>query len=103
MSARNGELRYDYEIYIGTSPERVWQALADGDLTQQYAFGTRFEGRLAKGARYAFVGDQAFKSVDGEILEVSPQKRLVLSWSAHWDAAVDEDPPSRVTYEPPRQ
>jgi uncharacterized protein YndB with AHSA1/START domain len=47
MSARNGELRYDYEIYIGSSPERVWQALADGDLTQQYAFGTRFEGRLA--------------------------------------------------------
>jgi uncharacterized protein YndB with AHSA1/START domain len=26
-------------------------------------------------------------------------KRLTLSWRAHWDAAVAKDPPSRVTYE----
>jgi uncharacterized protein YndB with AHSA1/START domain len=37
--------------------------------------------------------------VDGEILELEPQKRLVMSWSAHWDDAAAKDRPSRVTYE----
>ena len=99
MPGQNGKLRYDYEIYIGASPAKVWRALADGDMTQHYAFGTRFRGDLAKGAPYVFLGPESSTAVDGEILDVLPQKRLVLSWSAHWDAAVDQDPPSRVTYE----
>jgi uncharacterized protein YndB with AHSA1/START domain len=99
MHTRNGAPRYDYEIYIGASPDQVWEALCDGDLTQQYAFGTRFEGRLATGEPYAFVDDRAFRSVEGEILEVAPKTRLVLTWRARWDPAVEQDPPSRVTYE----
>ena len=99
MAGKNGKLRYDYEIFIGAPTAKVWRALADGEMTQHYAFGTRFEGKLAKGAPYAFLGPDSAKSVEGEILDVMPEKKLVLSWSAHWDAAVDRDPPSRVTYE----
>jgi uncharacterized protein YndB with AHSA1/START domain len=77
----------------------VWRALAVADMTQQYLFGTRFDGKLAKGAPYAYLADDAFKAVDGEILEVTPNKRLVMSWRAHWDAAVHQDRASRVTYE----
>jgi uncharacterized protein YndB with AHSA1/START domain len=99
MSAHNGKPRFDYEIHIGTSPDAVWHALADADMTQHYLFGTRFDGTLAKGAPYAYLAENAFKAVDGEILEVMPNTRLVMSWRAHWDAAVENDPPSRVTYE----
>lgn len=99
MSARNGKPRFDYEIHIGATADRVWHALADADLTQQYVFGTRFEGRLAKGAPYAYLAENGVKAVDGEILEVTPNKRLVMSWRAHWDATVNQDAPSRVTYD----
>jgi uncharacterized protein YndB with AHSA1/START domain len=99
MSSRNGKPRYDYQIHINASPDEVWRALSDGDMTRHYAFGTRFEGSLTKGAPYAFLTDEAVKCVHGEILDVKLNERLVMSWSAHWDAAVDKDPPSRVTYD----
>ena len=99
MSTTNGKPRYSYEIHICAPTDRVWKALYDGDLTEKYVYGTRFEGKLVKGSPYAFVGDKSFRVVDGKVLEVVPPKRLVLSWSAHWDAEVEKDRPSRVTYE----
>jgi uncharacterized protein YndB with AHSA1/START domain len=62
-------------------------------------YGTRLQTTLKKGAPYAYLGDGDFTVVDGEILEVDPEKKLALSWSAHWDEASGKDKPSRVTYE----
>src|SRR6185436_9448345 len=90
---------YRYEIYIGVPPHDVWRGLTDGELTKHYAWGTRLQTSLAQGAPYAFVGDGDWKVVDGEVLEVQPQRRLVLSWRAHWDDATAGDRASRVTYE----
>ena len=95
----SNKLAYTYEIYIGAPVDRVWAGLIDGDITKKYVYGTRFDGKLKKGARYAYVGDGDFKVVDGEILDVEPGKRLVMTWRAHWDDSVVKDPPSRVTYE----
>jgi uncharacterized protein YndB with AHSA1/START domain len=93
------KLSYTYDIYIGAPAAAVWTGIVDGQMTKHYAYGTRFEAALRKGAPYAFVGDGGFKMVDGEILEVEPEKRLIMSWSAHWDDAAAKDRPSRVTYE----
>ena len=94
----SNKLAYTYEIYIGVPVDRVWAGLIDGDITKKYVYGTRFDGKLKKGAPYAYVGDGDFKVVDGEILEVEPGKRLVMTWKAHWDDSVAKDPPSSVTY-----
>jgi uncharacterized protein YndB with AHSA1/START domain len=99
MSTNGGRPVYSYEIYIGAPASRVWQGLVDADLTRQYVYGTRFDGRLEKGATYAYLGDGEFKVVDGEILDVEPGKRLAMSWRAHWDEATSKDRASRVTYE----
>ena len=93
------KLAYTYDIYIGAPAAAVWRGIVDGEMTKHYAYGTRLDTTLKKGAPYAFVGDGGFKLVDGEILEVEPDKRLVISWSAHWDDAVAKDRPSRVIYE----
>jgi uncharacterized protein YndB with AHSA1/START domain len=90
---------YQYEIYVNAAPEKVWQGLTDSDFTQQYVYGTRLQSKFTKGSPYAFVGDGQFTVVDGEILEIEPNRRLALTWRAHWDEAVSHDPPSRVTYE----
>lgn len=95
--SKNIEISYD--IYIGEPAAKVWKGIVDGDLTRHYVYGTRFEGKLKKGAPYAYLGDGGFKVVDGEILEIDPEKRLTMTWSAHWDETVAKDRPSRVTYE----
>jgi uncharacterized protein YndB with AHSA1/START domain len=92
-------LAFTYDIYIGAPAAKVWKGIVDGEMTKHYVYGTRLESKLKKGAPYAYMGDGDFKVVDGEILEVEPEKRLVMSWSAHWDESVSKDRPSRVTYE----
>jgi len=93
------QVQYGYEIYIGAPIEKVWQGLTDADFTRQYVYGTRLQSSLKKGSTYAFVGDGDFKVVDGKIIEVEPNRRLAMTWRAHWDANVSKDPESRVTYE----
>jgi len=92
-------LQIAYDIYIGAPATEVWKGIVDGDMTKQWVHGTRLDSKLKKGSPYAYVGEGNFKVVDGEILEIEPEKRLVMSWKARWDDSVAKDRPSRVTYE----
>ncbi len=95
----NGNIEYSYELYIAAPPEKVWKGLTDGETTKRYFYGTCLQSTLKKDSPYAYVGDGDFKVVDGRILEIEPERRLVMTWSAHWDETVTKDPASRVTYE----
>jgi uncharacterized protein YndB with AHSA1/START domain len=95
--AKNVEFTYD--IYIAAPVAKVWKGIVDGEMTKHYVYGTRLQSKLKKGAPYAYVGDGEFKVVDGEIVEIEPEKRLVMSWKAHWDDSVAKDRPSRVSYQ----
>ena len=77
----------------------MWRGIIDGEMTKHYVYGTRLESKLKKGASYAYVGEGGFKVVDGEILKIEPEKRLVRSWKAHWDDSVSKDREPRVAYE----
>jgi hypothetical protein len=54
---------------------------------------------VQKGAPISCFGDREFNIVDGEIVEVKPQERLVTTFQAHWDEKVSKDKPSRVAWE----
>jgi uncharacterized protein YndB with AHSA1/START domain len=98
-AVKNNQTQYSYELYINAPVGKVWKGLVDGDLTKQYVYGTRLQSNLKKGSSYAYVGEGNFTAVDGQILEVEPEKRLAMTWRAHWGEAVSKDPASRVTYE----
>jgi len=94
----NTRLSYSYDIYIAAPAAAVWRGLVDGEMTKHYVYGTRIETTLKKDTSYGYkAGD--FSVVDGAILDVDPEKRLVMTWNAHWDERVSKDPASRVTYE----
>ena len=76
--AKNVEFTYD--IYVGAPVAKVWKGIVDGEMTKHYVYGTRLQSKLKKGAPYAYVGDGEFKVVDGEIVEIEPEKRLVMSY-----------------------
>src|SRR5690242_9558412 len=94
-----GTLRHVYEITIRTTPERLWQALTDGDLTVQYFHGNRFEGEIAPGAPYRSVMADGQLARDGTILEADPPRRLVMSWHVRYAEELEAEGPSRVTWE----
>jgi uncharacterized protein YndB with AHSA1/START domain len=87
-----------FEIYIKTTPERLWQAITDPDERAVYTFGVRVESEWTPGSRYdgAGAGNLIF---GGENLEVDPPRRLVQSFDALWSDEVKAEGTSRVTWE----
>ncbi|MGH3092921.1 MAG: ArsR/SmtB family transcription factor [Gaiellaceae bacterium] len=89
-----------FEIYIKTTPERLWEAITDADLRSQYSFGVRVESDWTAGSRYEGVHPQAPAPIsEGENLEVDPPRRLVQSFNALWSDEVKAEGTSRVTWE----
>jgi uncharacterized protein YndB with AHSA1/START domain/DNA-binding transcriptional ArsR family regulator len=88
-----------YEIFIRTTPERLWQALTDGELTKQYYHGTAVRTDLEVGKPFNYVDDEEQTVLAGEVLEVDPPRRLVTTFNALWSPDTAADPPSRITYE----
>ena len=88
-----------YEIYIRTSPERLWQALTDGELTKQYYYGTEIRSDMQVGSPFRYFDGEENVLLDGQILEIDPPRRLVTTFTALWSPDVAADPPSKLTWE----
>jgi uncharacterized protein YndB with AHSA1/START domain len=86
-----------YVTYIATTPDKVWQALIDGELTRQY-WKHENVSDFKPGSRWEHVADDAQRTVKlvGKVLESVPNQRLVLTWG---DVADGEESSknSRVT------
>jgi uncharacterized protein YndB with AHSA1/START domain len=89
-----------YEIYIKTTPERLWEAITDPESRAQYSFGVRVESDWNVGSAYESVHPAAAAAISsGENLEVDPPRRLVQSFNALWSDEVKREGTSRVTWE----
>jgi uncharacterized protein YndB with AHSA1/START domain/DNA-binding transcriptional ArsR family regulator len=89
-----------FEIYIKTTPERLWEAITDSEMRQKYNFGVGVESDWSPGSRYKGVHPQASAALaEGENLEVDPPRRLVQSFTALWSDDVKREGTSRVTWE----
>jgi uncharacterized protein YndB with AHSA1/START domain len=89
-----------FEIYIKTTPERLWEAITDPDLRSQYTFGMRVESDWTPGSRFQGTHPMAPGPLtEGENLEVDPPRRLVQSFNALWSDDVKAEGTSRVTWE----
>jgi uncharacterized protein YndB with AHSA1/START domain len=89
-----------FEIYIKTTPERLWKAITDAELRSKYHFGTETRSDWTTGSRYEQVGSDGSQVLsEGENLEVDPPRRLVQSLRAVWGEDVKSEGTSRVTWE----
>jgi uncharacterized protein YndB with AHSA1/START domain len=89
-----------FEIYIKTTPERLWEAITEAELRQKYNFGVGVSSDWTPGSRYEAVHPGAgIKISEGENLEVDPPRRLVQSFTALWSDDVKDEGTSRVTWE----
>jgi uncharacterized protein YndB with AHSA1/START domain len=89
-----------FEIYIKTTPERLWEAITDSDMRSKYTFGVGVDSDWTPGSRYKGGHPLAPSGItEGENLEVDPPSRLVQSFNALWSDEVRAEGPSRVTWE----
>ena len=87
-----------FEIYIKTTPERLWKAITDTEMRRKYTFGAVVTSDWTPGSRYQGVG-RGTPIFEGENLEVDPPRRLVQSFKALWGEDVKSEGTSRVTWE----
>jgi uncharacterized protein YndB with AHSA1/START domain len=88
-----------FEIYIKTTPERLWQAIVDGEMRRQYTFGAAVTSEWEPGSPWKLATGQGFQIAGGENLEVDAPRRLVQSFTALWSDDVQGEGTSRVTWE----
>jgi len=89
-----------FEIYIKTTPERLWEAITDPELRAKYTFGVGVESDWTNGSHYRAVHAASGTAIsEGENLEVDPPRRLVQSFNALWGEDVKSEGTSRVTWE----
>ena len=89
-----------FEIYIKTTPERLWEAITDpaSALAVQLRRADRLR-LLAPAASYRSGVPGVVDIAEGENLEVDPPRRLVQSFRALWSDDVRAAGESRVTWE----
>jgi len=89
-----------FEIYIKTTPERLWEAITDPEIRSKYNFGARQTSDWTPGSRFEMIAPGAPGPLgEGVNLEVDPPRRLVQSMVALWGEDVKSEGTSRVTWE----
>jgi len=88
-----------FEIYIKTTPERLWEAITDPKLRAKYSFGVETHSDWTPGSSYKGSVPGVVDIAEGENLEVDPPRRLVQSFTALWSDEVRSFGASRVTWE----
>ena len=89
-----------FEIYIRTTPERLWEAITDADIRAKYNFGAGVKSEWKVGSSIEMGKPLADGLLgDGEVLEIDPPKRLVHTMRALWGDDVKSEGFSRVTWD----
>ncbi|MEY9934620.1 uncharacterized protein YndB with AHSA1/START domain/DNA-binding MarR family transcriptional regulator [Catenulispora sp. GP43] len=89
-----------FEIYIRTTPERLWEAITDPDIRAKYHFGLEVESDWTRGSRYELRHPAAERPIiEGENLVVDPPRRLVQTMRALWGPQAEAAGTTRVTWE----
>ncbi len=88
-----------FEIYIKTTPERLWEAITSEEMRKRYSFGVGTVSDWTPGSEYRSSVPGVIDIAGGENLEVDPPRRLVQSFTALWSEDVRREGTSRVTWE----
>jgi uncharacterized protein YndB with AHSA1/START domain len=88
-----------YVTYIRTTAEKLWRALVEPEFTRQFYFGMVIESEWKAGAAWRTVGSDSAVKDSGEIVEIDPPRRLVLTWRNEFRPEMKEEGDSRMSYE----
>ena len=91
--------RFVYVTYIRTTPEKLWKALLDPEFTRRFWNETWQDCEWKPGATWRLMIPDGRVADAGEVVEIEPQRRLVLRWRNEFMPELREEGYSRMTYE----
>jgi len=88
-----------FEVFIKTTPERLWEAITDPEQRGKYSFGIATRSDWTPGSEYTAGIPGAVEIAAGRNLEVDPPRLLVQTFDALWSEEVKAEGTTRVTWE----
>jgi uncharacterized protein YndB with AHSA1/START domain len=88
-----------YAIYIAASPEKVWEALTNGELSRKYFFGNAVEVDLRVGGAYVVRQADGSVHITGQVIACVPLRKLTVTFNVNWPQLIEKLGPTLVTYE----
>lgn len=84
-----------YEVYIDAPPQKVWDAITDGEATVRYFYGTRVESSWEPGSAVVYRYPDGTKAAEGTVIAAEPGRRLEMTFLPLWDPQLTEEGPAR--------
>ncbi len=88
-----------FEVFIKTTPERLWKAITDPQERAKYSFGVAVDSDWTEGSGYSSGIPGVVDIASGENVTVDPPRLLVQSFNALWSDDVKAQGTTRVTWE----
>ncbi len=90
---------FQYETWIRTTSQQLWEAITSPEFTRQYFHGMAIDSDWVPGSPVRFRYPDGRVGVEGEIIESQPYCRLAYTWRFLHDSALAAEQPSRVDWE----
>jgi uncharacterized protein YndB with AHSA1/START domain/DNA-binding transcriptional ArsR family regulator len=88
-----------FEVFIKTTPERLWEAITDPEQRKRYSFGVETHSDWSAGSEYTAAVPGVVDIASGTNLQVDPPRLLVQTFDALWSEDVRAQGTTRVTWE----
>ncbi len=90
-----GGPKLEYQVYIRTTPDKLWEAITKPEHTRGYFYGLAVKSDWKPGSPIQHQSPDGQAALDGKVIEVNRGKKLVTTFSQ----AGFQDRPSRVTWD----
>ena len=88
-----------YVTYIRTTPDKLWQALTLTSTPRPFLWDSVMTSELKAGAPWKQEAPDGTLLDAGEILEIDPPRKLVLTWRNESKPEINAEGPSRMSYD----
>jgi uncharacterized protein YndB with AHSA1/START domain/DNA-binding transcriptional ArsR family regulator len=88
-----------FEVFIKTTPERLWEGITDPEMRRKYSFGVETHSDWTPGSDYKASVPGMVDIAAGENIEVDPPRLLIQTFDALWSDEVKAQGTTRVTWE----
>ena len=88
-----------YVTYIRTTPEKLWAKITETEVPREFFWATALHAEWKVGGKWNSTAPDGTLVDGGEVLEIDPPKRLVLSWRHEMNPEKKAEGWSRMSYE----